>query len=213
MNTTLTIITFTAAVYGLVMGIIMAFSIRPQLLHQEKLYISHNKITGFTQLYALAMMVSFATVTLFNNIFSFIGPICIVGFILVMNIVLIKTIQRKRQWLRKNPNYATLTFKVGGSFLVPNIPMIVSVDEDEYALDTVCWIGKKCLITAGTHRIKFKLEKRLPKRYNNRVQLLKQYIEADFQPGNIYCVEEDIPDEHLTLHSIYKEVVDQKQKV
>ena len=49
MNTTLTIITFTAAVYGLVMGIIMAFSIRPQLLHQEKLYISHNKITGFTQ--------------------------------------------------------------------------------------------------------------------------------------------------------------------
>ena len=50
MNTTLTIITFTAAVYGLVMGIIMAFSIRPQLLHQEKLYISHNKITGFTQL-------------------------------------------------------------------------------------------------------------------------------------------------------------------
>ena len=130
-----------------------------------------------------------------------------------MNIVLIKTIQRKRQWLRKNPNYATLTFKVGGSFLVPNIPMIVSVDEDEYALDTVCWIGKKCLITAGTHRIKFKLEKRPPKRYNNRVQLFKQYIEADFQPGNIYCVEEDIPDEHLTLHSIYKEVVDQKQKV
>ena len=104
MNTTLTIITFAAAVYGLVMGIIMAFSIRPQLLHQEKLYISHNKITGFTQLYALAMMVSFATVTLLHNIFSFIGPICIVGFILVMNIVLIKAIQRKRQWLRKNPN-------------------------------------------------------------------------------------------------------------
>ena len=43
--------------------------------------------------------------------------------------------------------------------------------------------------------------------------LIKQYIEADFQPGNIYCVEEDTPNEHLTLHSMYKEVVDQKQKV